>query len=83
MPENSQPSLLDDVAAERRVKGPLCTIAILLDTLAPADATDLRTLLGNRTIPGTAIARVLRKRGHTITDSTIQRHRNALCACPQ
>ena len=76
-------SLLDDIEAERTLKGPRCSIAVLLERLAPDDAEGLRAKLAEppEVITHAAIGRVLRKRGHWMQDSTISRHRRRQCGC--
>jgi hypothetical protein len=58
-------------------------MAVLLETMPAEDATDLRAALDDPTIMGTAIAKVLRSRGHDITHDTVQRHRRGQCSCQE
>ena len=76
-------SLLDDIEAETTGTGPRCTVALLLRGLTDDDRADLETALANPAIPASAIHRALHKRGHSIGDTTLQRHRRGTCRCPR
>lgn len=58
----------------------VCSVALALDQLGDK-AAGARTALGDRTIPGSAIARAFRKFGIPINPGTINRHRKGDCAC--
>lgn len=74
-------SLADSLAAHRVVKGPSCSIAILLTTLPDDDAATLRRALGDVHIPSTVIAKALTDIGQRIQSKTVQRHRRGDCEC--
>jgi hypothetical protein len=74
-------SLLDEIAGQPiGHSGPVCTIARLLKTLAPADAADLETALAG-SYHDKAIANALRARDIMVGHSTIGRHRRHNCLC--
>lgn len=74
--------LLDDIKAEVTRQGPVCSVGILIDDLSPEDSKELQLAFEDRSIPGTAILRALKARGHIkFTDHTIQRHRRGECSC--
>lgn len=67
--------------AARIRRGPPCSIDLLLRTMAPADADELRTAMDDPLVYSTALARVLRKRGHEVGHYALQRHRRGDCSC--
>jgi hypothetical protein len=75
-------SLLEDVEAAMRARGPKCAIHFLLAELDEDDATDLRAAFDNPRFPATAISDALKKHGHPVTAGTINRHRKRACLCP-
>ena len=72
-------SLLDEIAAEVRGPGSRCSVGVLLEE-NPAGAAELQAALDSD-YPATAISAALKKRGHTISDTTISRHRRGACQC--
>jgi hypothetical protein len=74
-------SLLADIAAQEPIKGPRCSVAILLDTLDAQDASDLVAALANPTYQGTSISRALKGRGINLAPHSIVRHRRGDCLC--
>ena len=77
----TEPSLFAEIEAENTHVGPRCTVAVILDELTPEDAAALRAAFSKQAFTAAAIARTLRKRGHRITDGTVQRHRKGECSC--
>jgi hypothetical protein len=74
-------SLLADIAAQEPLKGPRCSVAILLDTLDAQDANDLRSALANPAYQGTSISRALKGRGINLSPHSLVRHRRGDCLC--
>lgn len=75
---------LSDEAAQvqaRRFPGTRCTVLMVLAAMDAADADDLRQALADPTLTSPAIATVLGRRGHQITQSSVARHRRGDCAC--
>lgn len=78
-----KPSLAEALAAQDDTpRGPQCTVAILLDDLAPEDATALTDALAS-TLPASAISRAVTATGHRLSQATIGRHRRGDCRCPR
>lgn len=73
--------LLDDIQQEQSVShiGPKCIICKLLASMSAADRSDFETALDDVSIYGTVIARVFQKRGHSISNYQVQRHRRKEC----
>jgi hypothetical protein len=76
-------TLADILAAEEAafVKGPPCSVALILDQLDATDASVLVTWMANPLKKHTWIADALTKNGHPILDSTVSRHRRGKCGC--
>ena len=68
--------------AEDARRGPRCSVTVVLESMNDEDAADLRAALGDPTITGSVIARILRNRGHRITEQSVTRHRRGACLCP-
>lgn len=79
----SEPDLLGDFEAQRKQRGPRCTVMQILGKLDPERRAKLEAALGAEAITGTMIQRVLRSWDFELSSSTIQRHRNRDCACPR
>lgn len=78
----SKPSLLNEIAVINNARYvPVCGYQTLLDTLDKPDQVDLEAAMSDLGIQGSAIERALRQRGHTITSSTLRRHRRGDCSC--
>ena len=77
-----KPSLLSDISAINNARYvPVCGYQTLLETLDKPDQVDLQAAMSDLGIQGSAIERALRQRGHTITSSTLRRHRRGDCSC--
>ena len=74
-------TLLDEMRAEATLKGPACSVRLLLDGMAPDERADLLSAFADPSILTSVIARVLHKRGYTIGQETLQRHRRGSCRC--
>ena len=72
--------LVDDVRAAMTGPGVQCSIPGIF-TANPEIADELRSVLADRSLHSTAIMRVLKSRGITIADNTLQRHRRGDCKC--
>lgn len=73
--------LLDDIHAESAPRPPTCSVAKVLDELAPAEAKELEAALADEGITHSAITRVLNRRGFSMHDKRVASHRRGLCAC--
>lgn len=62
-------------------KQSVCSIGIMLDDMSDIDRIGLCKALDTPTFTGTAIAAILKKRGHQISSHTVQRHRRGACGC--
>lgn len=61
------------------IKGPTCTLCVLLTTLNPVDAKALQEALDDKGFTARGISRALKAEGHNIADGTVNRHRKADC----
>lgn len=78
----SKSSLLSDISAINNVRYvPVCGYRTLLHSLDKPDQVDLEIAMADHTIQGSAIERALRQRGHSITSTTLRRHRRGDCCC--
>lgn len=78
-------SMLDDLAnpAYRPVKGPDCSMGILLSTVDKETQTLIMAAMANQYAPSTLIAEALTERNHRISANVVQRHRRGQCRCPR
>ena len=75
-------SFLDEAKAEAQLRnGPRCSVAVLYEDHADLEA-DLRTLFADSDVTTAAIWRALHKRGISIAEKNLNRHRKGLCLCP-
>ena len=65
---------------ETRTKTPKCGVSRALLTLGD-DREPVERALADSSITGSAISRVLRRRGVDLSDASIQRHRRRVCQC--
>ena len=73
--------LLDDFKNEGVRPRVRCQVAVVLDTMSKADAADLRAAMGDITVTGAAIERVLARRNVKLSQGSITRHRRGQCSC--
>ena len=74
--------LLDEIAEESRPPAPRCSVAAVLDDLAPYERGDLEAALADHAAyTHTAITRVLTRRGYDMHDKRVAAHRKGECAC--
>lgn len=62
-------------------RGPACTVKRVAANLDPDEAADFEAAIASRDVTASAIARVMREDGHSISDQAIGRHRRGECAC--
>ena len=77
-------TLADELAeALAEASGPQCGVALVLDALDGDDRDTLAVWLARPKgeVPGTRIGKVLRGRGHKVSDESIARHRRGACRC--
>lgn len=81
MPE-SRSSLLDEILELQEAgRATGCTIKTIFESMEDSDRTALIAALENPSVTGSAIAAVLKRRGHPISSHTVQRHRRQVCSC--
>lgn len=74
-------SFSDALAAQVTIKGPPCSVGLVLDEMADTDAQALQSALDTANIPATHIVGALRQLGHRIGSQAILRHRRGDCKC--
>lgn len=72
-------NLAAEARAAARRGGSRCTVAVLFDTYP--DPNELREAIEDLSVPGEALAAVLRGRGYPMQGQTLQRHRRGVCSC--
>ena len=60
-----------------------CSIGELFKHLSDADVASLKEVLANDQIRHSDICNALRANGHSLTASTLARHRKQLCRCKE
>jgi len=60
---------------------PKCQIALLMMQLDPAIAAELKELIDDFTIAGSAIGKLSTKKGWNLTATSVNRHRRQECRC--
>lgn len=68
-------------AAAARTPKVSCPVAFTLETLTPDDRADLTAALGDDTLSGATIQRVLVGRGHRMGSGAVATHRGGRCSC--
>lgn len=68
-------------ASQPPVKGPPCTMGVILSELDKDDRSALVEALIDRTVEHTTIYRVLTGNGFKVSINTVQRHRRGECRC--
>jgi NTP pyrophosphatase (non-canonical NTP hydrolase) len=72
--------LLDEVReAQRQNKIVRCKVVTL--NLSKDDRAELEQALADETVQMSTLAKVLRSRGHVISDDALRRHKGRRCAC--
>lgn len=61
------------------IKGPSCTVCLLLEELPEDEAQALRELLGDPRWRYTALAEALKAEGHDVADHALSRHGRGQC----
>lgn len=75
-------SLLTDISdINQNLKPGGCGYLIVLIKLSAGEQADLRTAIADPDIACSAIERALRQRGHTVSATTLRRHRRKDCSC--
>ena len=75
--------LLEDLKNEANfptARRALCSVCSLLQGLPKAEATLLQERFDDKTVSHTALSKVLRDNGYSISDSVVGRHRRRVCA---
>lgn len=84
MSTEAKPGLFSEIkASDTRAfhGGTPCTVKEVLESLEKNDREDLEKALEDRSIMGTSITNVLKRRGFNISAHTVQRHRRGGCSC--
>lgn len=78
-------SLFDEIIdAGTNPPGTGCGVSKALDVMTEADAADFKRALEDRSLFGTTISEVLKKkRNLSVSGYTIQRHRRRVCSCSE
>lgn len=72
--------LLDEVReAQRQARIVRCKIQTL--DLSDEDREELDAALSDDTVQASMLGKVLRARGHSVSDDALRRHRGRRCAC--
>lgn len=75
-------SLADDLKVLTPKIHPMqCSVGELFKHLPDAEVALLKAALNNEAIRHTDICQALRSNGHSISPSTVSRHRNKFCRC--
>ena len=74
-------SLADLIQAEGKTSGSSCTFETIHRNLNPEDLAALNTALNDKAVTSAQIHRALVKAGHTVSGSTVRRHRAGDCTC--
>jgi hypothetical protein len=74
-------TLLDELRAASTRRGPHCSVDVLLNSIEPDLAKEVREAMVDSTITKTVLARGLRANGHRVTDEAVQRHSRGSCSC--
>lgn len=72
--------LLDEIAEESVEKATRCPVGLMLRDMDDAGREELQEALDSPH-PAVLIGKVLRKRGHELSDRSIQNHRRTSCSC--
>jgi hypothetical protein len=78
MPETTQQDRYTTTARERR-KGPPCTMGLLLRSMSPENAADVRADLANDFVRNTTVRASLKAMGYDIEQSVVDRHARGDC----
>jgi hypothetical protein len=73
--------LFDEMKSESVMKGPPCSISLILEEMTDADRSDFALACEDWTIPGTVIAKVLQRKGFSVKAESLRRHRKGECRC--
>lgn len=72
---------LDAFRGAVRRTGPTCGIAKIREQLDPKDRAVLDAALADDKVTGSAISRVLKDRGHSISQNAVTYHQRGDCRC--
>ena len=76
-------NVLDEINANRRYNGPDCRLRVALEALPADEALEFRELIYDKRFHGKArgsdINAAFERRGITLPDDTVARHRRGLC----
>ena len=73
--------LFDEMKNEVVLKGPPCSVSLILQEMAEADRKDFALACEDWSIPGTVIAKVLQRKGFHVKAEALRRHRKGECRC--
>jgi hypothetical protein len=75
-------SLVEEARADRPIKGPRCTVAVMLDGLGGDDRAEAVAALADPAVMSSALVRAMARRGWDVpTQYVVQRHRRGECRC--
>ena len=73
--------MFEEIKSESVVKGPSCTVGIIIEQMPEQERTDFLKALSDPSIVGTIIARVVQRHGYDIKVEALRRHRKGECRC--
>lgn len=73
--------LFDEMKHEAVLKGPPCSVSIMIENMDDAERKDFELACEDWTIPGTVIAKVLQRKGFNVKAEALRRHRKGECRC--
>ena len=73
--------MFDEIKSESLMKGPPCSVGVILGQMSKDQVKDFQLACQDHTIAGTVIARVLQRHGFDIKAESLRRHRKGECRC--
>ena len=73
--------MFEEIKSEAVVKGPSCTVGIIIEQMPEEERADFLKALADPSIVGTIIARVVQRHGYDIKVEALRRHRKGECRC--
>lgn len=73
--------MFDEIKAEAVMKGPSCSIGLIVQQMTPEERADFDLACADPLIVTTVITRVLARRGYKVKTESLRRHRKKECRC--
>jgi hypothetical protein len=74
-------AIFEEIEKSPYINGFECSIKLLIDSLQPEEIKKFNEILRNRSIPTTAIVRILRENNITASTPQLYKHRAKTCRC--